>query len=107
MKLINAEFVINKIKEQSEEITVDTLISWLENITIESEVITWHKVEDETPKKYGMYLVTLNKRNTDFCEWYPDKQQFGFCGSICDEVTAWAYLPKPCSEYEEVRDGNS
>lgn len=95
MKLINAEFAIKRLREQSGEFTIDTIISWLENISCDCEPITWYKVEDRLPEKYGMYLVTLNKSNTDFCEYYPDKEQFGFSGSICNEVTAWAYLPKP------------
>lgn len=99
MRLINADLAIKRIQEQADKFDIPTIIAWLSNLSIECESISWHKVEkDGLPKKYGMYLVTLNKRDTDFCEYYPEKQQFGFSGNICDEVTAWAYLPKPCED---------
>lgn len=63
----------------------------------------WIPVSEKLPKKYGVYFVTLNNWNTDFCEFYLYKQAFGMNGNICDEVTAWMPLPEPYkAESEEI-----
>lgn len=86
------------MKEQQAKFTPETIISWLEDIALECEAITWYRVAEKLPDKHGVYLVTLNNFNTDFCEYYPDDGKFGWKNNFCDEVTAWANLPKPCKE---------
>ena len=99
MKLISANRMIDAIKDVLDgKIAKESLLSYIEDNFCEGEVIKWIKVEDELPKKYGVYLVTLNNYNTDFCVYYPDKKSFGFNNQLNDEVTAWSYLPKPLTE---------
>ena len=90
MKLINAEFAISVLKKQFEEFSSDTLISWLENISCECEPITWFKLEERSPKEYGIYLVTINYEYVITAEYFPDTRGF-----LCGKVVAWAHLPKP------------
>lgn len=55
----------------------------------------WIPITKELPKYGGIYLVTLNNANTDFCEFDVSNKKWGWLGEICDEVTAWMPLPKP------------
>lgn len=55
----------------------------------------WISVSQKLPDKYGIYLVTLNNHDTDFCEFYPNDRTFGMNGNVCYEVTAWMPLPQP------------
>ena len=107
-KVISITAETGALKTQSRVREMPVIINIPDSATNgDIEFITWYKIKERLPEKYGMYLVTLNKLDTDFCEYYPKIKQFGFSGNICGEVTAWAYLPKPCSEYEEEIDGNS
>lgn len=63
----------------------------------------WIPVSEGLPDKYGIYLVTLNNHDTDFCEFYPNDRTFGMNGNVCYEVTAWMPLP-PCYEPQESED---
>lgn len=57
------------------------------------EQTRWIPVSQKLPDKYGIYLVTLNNHDTDFCEFYPNDRTFGMHGNVCYEVTAWMPLP--------------
>lgn len=57
--------------------------------------LNWTECEKALPNKQGVYLVTLNSATVDFCMYFPDTKQFGWKGSICDEVVAWMSLPEP------------
>ena len=58
-------------------------------------ILNWIDVNDKLPDKYGWYIVTLNNTCTDFCQYYPDKKQFGVNDIPNDEVTAWMPMPEP------------
>lgn len=58
----------------------------------------WVSVKDRLPDKFSVYVVTLNYNTVDFCEYYPNKKQFGWKDKICDEVVAWMPLPEPYKE---------
>lgn len=64
----------------------------------------WIPVSQKLPDKYGIYLVTLNNHDTDFCEFYPNDRTFGMNGNVCYEVTAWRELPQPYKAESEVRN---
>lgn len=68
---------------------------------VREETYVWHHVTEKLPEKKAIYFVTVGDTEycdnnfTDFCEYYPDKKQFGFNGEICEQVIAWMDLPEP------------